>query len=194
MNTPEEIVTYLKKGDRKTIEQLSSLLLPVVSKWILKNHGTTEDVKDVFHDAWLIVIDKIRSEELIFNCQFSTYFISICKHLWYHELRKKSRLILTENIIDNLVDIPYDPIEDKKYQIYLSLINKLDTRSKELIRLILLKKPQNEIAVEMNFKNVQAVADKKKNCIKRMINELLENNDYNELQSEISDLHREFHS
>jgi RNA polymerase sigma factor (sigma-70 family) len=193
MSTHEEIFIGLEGGNKKIIDNLNVTVFPVVKRWVLRNHGTEEDSKDVFHDALLIIIDKIHDENFCLDCEFSTYLIAVCKHRWFHELRKKSRMVLSDKIVDNLIDIPYDPIEDKKYQIYLSLIAKLDTRSKELIKLILAKKTLKEIAAIMKFKNPQAVADKKKNCIKKLINELIENKDYKELIDELSDLHREYH-
>jgi RNA polymerase sigma factor (sigma-70 family) len=193
MLTLQDILFGIEGDNKKTIEGLKKSVFPFVLNWILKNHGTKEDAKDVFHDALLIVLDKIQTGRLTLNCEFSTYLISVCKHLWYHELRKKSRIVLSEQISDGYIDIPYDPIEDKKYQIYLSLIEKLDSRSQELIKHVLEKKSQSEIAEIMNFKNIQAVADKKKNCLKKLIKDLIENKEYKEFRSEISIVHRECH-
>jgi RNA polymerase sigma factor (sigma-70 family) len=185
MITPHEIVLGLKEHDRRIIEYIIVSIFPVVKRWVLRNQGTVDDSKDVFHDGLLIVMRNIQKDEFSISSEFSTYFIAICKHRWHHELKNKARITFTDSIMDNLVDNPYDPIEDEKYQIFLSIMDKLDLRSKELIKLVLEKKSQPEIAALMNFKNVQAVADKKKNCIKKIISELRENMDFKELQGEI---------
>ena len=59
MITPQEIVLGLKEGDRRIIEYLIVSIFPVVKRWVLRNKGTVDDSKDVFHDGLLIVMRNI---------------------------------------------------------------------------------------------------------------------------------------
>jgi len=183
-------VEELKVENRKKIQELCVKEFLPVSNWIKKNHGTEEDSKDIFYDAIIIVLSKMDSGTLVLNCELSTFFFSVCKHLWYHEYRKRVKLSLTDTIDDKLIDSPYDDTEDKKHQLFISLFDKLDKKSKELFKHVFEQKSYSEIACIMNFKNAQAVADKKKNCIKRMTSELINSSEYKEQLDEISDIYR----
>lgn len=182
-------IEEIKVENRKRIEELCEKEFLPVSNWIQKNHGTVEDSKDIIYDAVLILLHKMDSGNLTLNCQSSTFFFSICKHLWYHEYRKKIRLKLSDTLEDSFADSSYDDTEDKKYQLFNNLFEKLDNKSKELFRHIFAQKTYSEIACIMEFKNAQAVADKKKNCIKKMASELINNSEYKKQLDEISDIH-----
>ena len=161
-----------------------------ISRWIQKNNGSDEDSKDIFNDAIVILLDKIDSGPLLLNCELSTYFFSICKHLWFHENRRRKRLVLNEEMDFNFPESNYDGYEDEKYAMMIEIMDKLDDRSKEMFRHIFNNRSYAEIAEIMNFKNPQAVADKKKNCIKKIIAEMLSNSKYRDKLNEISELHR----
>ena len=193
------------EDDRKIVNQMRTSIFPMVKKWVQKNKGTLEDAEDIFNDAILIMHEKIKNNTLTINCKFSTYFMSICMHLWHKVLRKRLQMPiafdfeidgfvdisyeLTEDekavMIDEFIDIPYDSTEDEKYEIYLSVFDRLDPRCKELIKLKTENKSNAEIARIMNFKNTQAVADKKKSCMKKLVKELAKNKDYKEFKDEL---------
>lgn len=156
--------------------------------WIKKNNGTVDDTEDILQEAFLIIIRKLKTEGLNLNCNFSTYFFSICKHLWFQELRNRSRVKLKEMQefywLANEV-LEYDELEEKKLKLFLKQINLLEEKCRQLLLLYCKKKSISEIMKLMGFKNEQAVADKKKNCRKKLIKNLLNCKEYKELQNEI---------
>ena len=202
-----DYIKGFKEEDRKIIDRLKKSIFPIVRTFILKNNGTLEDAKDVFNDTILIVCDKIKNNNFTLTCGFPTFFMSICVRLWYKELRKKTEIVsidsfMTEEFtdmpydlieteieeyglkIDEPVDTPYDPTEDKKFEIFLSAFEKLDPKCKELMKLSFENKSNPEIARIMNFQKTQAVADKKNSCIKKLAKELTQSKDYKEFINE----------
>jgi RNA polymerase sigma factor (sigma-70 family) len=177
------------ENKKKIVEQCHNEF-KTISGWIQKNNGTEEDSEDIFNDAVVILLDKIGSETLTLHCQFSTYFFSICKHLWFHECRKRRRMILSDDVGDNYSDSIYDNSDDEKYELLNEIMDNLDERSKEMFKHILNNRSYAEITQIMNFKNAQAVADKKKNCIKKIVSELANNSKYRNRLNEISEIHR----
>lgn len=178
-----DFVKGLKEEDEQIIGQLRKNIFIILRKWIQKNNGSLEDAEDIFSDTILIVFDKIKNDRLTLDCEFSTYFIAIGKHLWYKELRNRLKMPRADDfLIDGLSDTPYDPAEDIKYEIYLSLFEKLDPKSQEVMKLTLEEKSQSEIAEILDFKNAQAVADKKNSCKKKLVKELTKCKEYQELK------------
>lgn len=187
MYSNDEIIDGIIRNDQRIIEIIYKTQYPIVYGWIRKNKGTSEDTDDLFHEAFIIILRKIKAEGLYLNCSFSTYLFSICKHLWFQELRKKSRMLPIEALeLNNPIENDsYDNLEDEKLQIFLNQLDLLDVKCRQLLLLYCKRNSLNEIMKLMGFKNAQAVADKKKNCRKKLIKNLLNCKEYRRLQSEI---------
>lgn len=168
----------LKARDKAIIELIYKCLFPGLNHWINLNSGTREDAEDVFHDSLLCVMIKLDGQMINLTCDFSTYFISICRKKWFQILCKRKRLIplsveslqapLHES--DESSDVgDSESIEDQKYHAFIEALNELDAKSQAVMEASLNGKSNEEIALEMGFINPQAVADKKKNCKKKLI-------------------------
>lgn len=183
----EQIIEGLVHNDRAIIKYLYQTQNSIIQGWIKKNSGNEDDANDIIHETFLIILRKLKHEGISLNCCFSTYFFSICKHLWLQELRKRSRIQLKE--LNELKEISIkesdDDLEEKKLDIFLVQINQLEYRCRELMLLHCQKKSLSEIKNLLGFANNQAVADKKKNCRKKLIQNLLNCKEYKELKSEV---------
>jgi len=133
-------------NNRNEVIEICRNEFKTISRWIQRNHGTEEDSEDVFYDAILILLDKLDSGSLTLNCELSTYFFSICKHLWFHECRKRNKLKLSGRINDIYIDNNYDDREDRKYQLFIEILNKPDDRSIELFKHLFANRSFSEIA------------------------------------------------
>ena len=187
MYSNDEIIDGLIHNNQTIITKVYKTLFPVIQSWINKNNGDTDDAKDIYHEAFIIIFRKISADDFSLKCSFSTYLFSICKHLWFQELRKKSRF--SANGILEVIDMPItesdDDIEEIKLNIFLTQISQLETKCRKLLLLYSEKKSLNEIMNIMGFINTQAVADKKKNCRKTLIKKLLNCKEYKQLFSGI---------
>ncbi len=74
----------------------------------------------------------------------------------------------------------------------LDALHKLDRRSLAVMEASLNGKTNDEIAAKMGFLNSQAVADKKKNCKKKLIRILAGDTENKELTNEKLHLHRTY--
>jgi DNA-binding NarL/FixJ family response regulator len=80
--------------------------------------------------------------------------------------------------------------ENKRYYAFLNALHDLDPRSQAVMEASLNGKANDEIAAELGFINSQAVADKKKNCKKKLIRILAGYTENKELTNETLYLHR----
>lgn len=182
----------IRSCDKGVVDSLYKKLFPQICRWITLNSGTREDAEDIFHDALLAILIKQDAKNLILNCQFSTYFTSICMHKWLQILyqRKKVNKVSLAEIHDCPEDYynikEAECLENKKYRIFITALNELDRFSKTIMEACLNGKTNEEIAIEFGFKNIQAVADKKKNCKKRLIQILHQYAEYKEILNEVS--------
>jgi len=162
------------------------------------NSGTKEDAEDIFHDSLLLIIMKLDRSDLELSCDFSTYFISVCRNKWMQVLYKRkmlSRISFEDNIElfeDSYDRLDQEELENRKYKIFINALHDLDSRSQAVMEASFNGKTNEEIADEQGFINVQAVADKKKNCKKRLIQILDNCMEYKELMNEALQNHRAY--
>ena len=99
----EALLSSLALGDSKTISFIYKTIYPTVEKMVFKMNGSTDDAYDVFQDAVTIVYEKAKEDNLQLTCKFSTYIISVAKHLWMKKLTKTKK---------QAVSVLYDGMED----------------------------------------------------------------------------------
>lgn len=180
MQDAYDFIKMLRYDDGVTFSKLKSSVFPIIIKFLRNNNGTIEEAEDIFNAAILVLLESSKAITQWDN--FLAYFIKICRNKWIDELNSKTKIVkINDFAIDNLADTPYNPTKDKQSQMLYSAIENLDLRSQQVIQLLLKGKSNTEIAAIMGFKNTQAVADKKKSCMKKLKRDL---DNYKELQDE----------
>jgi len=196
MLSRNEVLLRLKNRDRATIELIYKCLFPGICNWVIINSGTREDAEDMFHDSLLSIMIKLDSQMPNLTCDFSTFFISICRHKWFQILYRRKKIVplmadCVETPLTDMNDLlDMEDIEDQKYHAFTEALHELDSKSQAVMEASLNGKSNEEIAVEMGFINPQAVADKKKNCKKKLIRIISECPLYRSQLNESLRLHR----
>jgi len=164
MLSRNDILLRLKARDKATIELIYKCLFPSIYGWISQNSGTREDTEDIFHDSLLCLITKLDTQRVQLTCDFSTYFISICRNKWFQILYKRRRLahITAENCqtpFYNMYELAEEEeTENNRYYAFLDALHKRDSRSQAVMEASLNGKTNDEIATEMGFINSHAYA------------------------------------
>lgn len=79
--------TFQNQTDKLFFEDLYTLYYPTVELYILKFNGTTDDAKDVFQDAVIILLEKLERDDFVLTATLKTYVVAICKNIWLKQLR-----------------------------------------------------------------------------------------------------------
>jgi len=105
----------IKNRDGQVLKAIYESYFPMVKGFLLKNSGTVEDAKDVFADALMSLFEKLRKEELVLTCSFSTYLFEICKRLWLKKLRRKKfdAGVTPEELKVSNVAVEMEPVLEK---------------------------------------------------------------------------------
>jgi RNA polymerase sigma factor (sigma-70 family) len=87
----DKIINGIVGGNQEVINDLYEYEFPKVVDLIIKNSGSVEIAKDVFQDGIVILIEKVYAKRLDLTCSVKTYLYSICKYLWFDQLRRNKR-------------------------------------------------------------------------------------------------------
>ena len=91
-NNNDSIIEGIKNGDHVIIKAFYKTHLPRITRYILKNSGNSDDARDIFQDAMVIVFKKIKDNRLRIDCALGTYVYGICKYLWLNRLKSMGKI------------------------------------------------------------------------------------------------------
>lgn len=180
-----EILKGIRTNNRNVLNHIYKEYYISVHKLVLKNSGNEQLAWDVFQDAILITYDKIIADRLYLTSSFKTFFISICKNLWYKYLRDQHQKEADVLQLDDLIPSDYDEnelIKDHKdnilFRLFRKNLEKLSPECQELLNLLAEGYSGEEIANKTKYASVQVIYNKKAKCIKHLLEKIKSDQDY----------------
>lgn len=175
--TDQEIVDQLKRGNTRVFKALYADFKKVTG-FITQNSGSEEDAKDFFHEALIVLYEKIINNDFELKSKLSTYLFSICKNLWLYHLRDKKPIIFNNiNKTENDLSLAENPIEkqediiqqNEKIALIMKKIDELKEPCYSILMLFYFKKMDYKaIAQKLNYKTEKVVKNQKYRCLQKI--------------------------
>jgi len=155
---------------------------PMVRRLIRTTGGTTKDAEDIFQEALIILIKKIRTENFQLTAQPGTYLFSVSRYLWKDELKRRNRQVPHDLLTDDNGTALRDTetpglkelLEDEsRIKLAEQALSELKDRCRELLLLfyhgdLRLK----EIAARMGYSSENTAKNQKYKCLEAAKNRL----------------------
>ncbi len=144
-----EIIDCLRKRDSSVVKYLSEKYMSVVRLLVFQNGGSSDDARDIFQDALIIILEKIDEGDFVFKCKFSTYLYSVCENLWRSVI---DRRVATANYVSSVVnpepERDISDIMDRELHEFIlrDALEKMDQTSRDILNLYWQDVPNQEIA------------------------------------------------
>ena len=85
-----DLINAIRDGkDDKSIGLLYKNVFPKVKNYLARNGSTTEETKDLFHDAVLILVRYIKEDKFDETKEPEGFIMAIIKNLWLNKLNSK---------------------------------------------------------------------------------------------------------
>jgi RNA polymerase sigma factor (sigma-70 family) len=169
----QQLLEGLALKDRKAIETIYKQHYNMVQSLILGNSGCSDDARDVFQEAMIVLYEKVRSGSFELNCQLKTYLYSVCRRLW---LKRLNQLQKTSPEVDSLGETV--PVEDDleghhqrqiDFQLMERSMKDLGEPCRSLLEAYYLqKKSMVEIAGSFGYTNADNAKNQKYKCLMRL--------------------------
>jgi len=179
----KRLIEGIRKQDERIITEMYTAYFPSVRHYIYRNNGSAEDARDIFHDAFVVLLEKIRSNSLDLNCSVKTYLYAICKNLWLKKISAyKAVHIQYGDLEDTLAGA--NPINQEFYDInrayllYQKQFALMSPTCRKLIQYFLEGYSYQEITKLMNYENEGYARKRKYRCIKLLIKRIKTDPDY----------------
>ena len=172
-NNEKTLLQGLARNEKKAVETIYRENFSTVQSLIINNNGTTDDAKDIFQEAMIVLYEKARSGNFELSCQIKTYVYSVSRRLWLKKLQQASRysgdIGNAETIVPVEDDIEEHSRRDAEFEMMQKAILGLGEPCKSLLEAFYLqKKNMQEIAVSFGYTNAENAKTQKYKCLMRL--------------------------
>ncbi|MBS1622056.1 MAG: sigma-70 family RNA polymerase sigma factor [Bacteroidetes bacterium] len=172
-NNEKTLLKGLARSDKKAVETIYKDNFNMIQSLILNNNGSSDDAKDIFQEAMIVLYEKVRSGTFELNCQIKTYLYSVCRRLWLKRLQQLSRY--SNEVADIQTSVPVeDDVEDHEkrnveFEMMDKAIDSLGEPCRSLLEAYYLqKKTMQEIAAGFGYTNADNAKTQKYKCLVRL--------------------------
>lgn len=182
--TDEEIVKFILFGGEKREAALVELYKDEICKrkviqYVRNNQGNESDGKDLFHDGIIVVDRNIRQLKFRGDSSLHHYIYSVCKFLWLNKLKKKRRMVYSdeEKTLDEVVEKNPESIllKNELKDNLSSTLDLLGIRCKKILELWKLNYSMKEIAEICEISSESMARKLKHQCYQKLLKIVEEN-------------------
>jgi RNA polymerase sigma factor (sigma-70 family) len=168
-----ELLEGLARNDRQAVETLYKQNYSMVQAFILNNNGTTDDARDIFQEAMIVLFEKAKDGQLELNCQIKTYVYSVCRRLWLKRLQQLQRFGAPVESLEDVVPVEEEVEEHERKNEAFAVMEKAMTHLGEPCKSLLeayyiQKKQMLDIAAEFGYTNADNAKNQKYKCLMRL--------------------------
>ncbi len=163
----------LAGNDRKSIESIYKAHYSMVQTLVISNNGTSDDARDIFQEAIIVLYEKARSGSFELHAQLKTYIYAVCRRLWLKKLAFNQRfagdLASSADTIATEEDVNMYEHRTNDFELMEKALQHLGEPCKELLESYYLKKKNmSEIAKEFGYTNADNAKNQKYKCLMRL--------------------------
>ena len=172
-NNERALLEGLAVSEKKAVETIYRENYNMVQSLIINNNGSSDDAKDIFQEAMIVLYEKVRSGTFELNCQIKTFVYSVSRRLWLKRLQQQNRYAASNDSIEMVVAVEED-LEDHEqrnaeFEMMEKAINSLGEPCKSLLEAYYLQKQNMQvIAANFGYTNADNAKNQKYKCLMRL--------------------------
>ena len=186
----QRIIQQIKdKNNDDALATLYKTAYPSIRNYILKNNGNIETVKDVFHDAIIVLIECVRKETFDESKDVNGFLFTVARNRWISGLRKDQNstkyvdYVMKDDSASKSTETSHDILLKKELRVEMrNVLSKLKGNCQKLLELYVFQnKSMDEIAQEMNYSSRETVKSAHYKCKKKLREFILESSTLKEI-------------
>ncbi|HET7000465.1 MAG TPA: sigma-70 family RNA polymerase sigma factor [Puia sp.] len=163
----------LAANDRKAIETIYRVHYSMIQTLVINNNGTSDDARDIFQEAIIVLYEKAKSGSFELHAQLKTYIYAVCRRLWLKKLAHNARfsgdLANAPETIATDDDLEMHDQRTQDFEVMEHALQHLGEPCKELLESYYIrKKNMSEIAKEFGYTNADNAKNQKYKCLMRL--------------------------
>jgi len=163
----------LALGNRRSAEVIYKENYSLIQHFVLQNNGTSDDARDIFQEAMVVLYEKSRDPGFELTCLIRTYLYSISRRLWLKRLHQQNRFVQPAENFEELVPVDNEIEEkeqlDQDFETMELAMRHLGEPCRSLLEAFYLqKKPMQTIAEQFGYTNADNAKNQKYKCLLRL--------------------------
>jgi RNA polymerase sigma factor (sigma-70 family) len=166
------LLNSLKNEDNASFEVLYKFYFSSIATHIIQNFGSTDDAEDIFQEAIIVLLQKVRQVDFVLTSSLKTYLFAIAKNLWLKRLRD-NKLIPVDNFEQYrqesemvAFELHNEPTREEKLSSWLTKIT--ENCQRILKAIFFYKEPMGSLMQKMGWKNKHTAANQQYKCIQQV--------------------------
>lgn len=169
----QALLQGLARNETKAVETIYRENYNTIQALIINNNGSTDDAKDIFQEAMIVLYEKVRSGTFELNCQIKTYVYSVSRRLWLKRLQQLNRYSAPVENLESLVPVEDEIEAHEQRNLEFDMMNKaissLGEPCKSLLEAYYLqKRNMQDIAASFGYTNADNAKNQKYKCLMRL--------------------------
>ena len=169
----KELLEGLAANDRKAVETIYRDNFNMVQALIINNNGSSDDAKDIFQEAMIVLYEKVRSGGFELHCQLKTFVYSVCRRLWLKRLQQQNRYSAPGDSMEPVVPVDEDldahEQRNAEFDMMEKALGSLGEPCKSLLEAYYLQKQNMQvIAARFGYTNADNAKTQKYKCLVRL--------------------------
>jgi RNA polymerase sigma factor (sigma-70 family) len=171
----EEMIAGLVSRNKDVLRAYYYFFYSGIRHFVRENSGNDQDARDLFQDIILVLFQKARHPDFILCSSLSTYIFSICRPLWFKEIRRR-RLLSVSEVHEEYPDEDNDVLEIAEYnerlEIYRYHFEKLSIACQKVLALFLEGLSISQITARLGYKSDQHTKNRRYRCKMALIKQI----------------------
>jgi RNA polymerase sigma factor (sigma-70 family) len=170
--TDDTLLQKLKTEDNASFQLLYKFYFPSIASYIKQNMGNSEDAEDVFQEAIVVLLLKVRQPDFVLTSALKTYLYAIAKNLWLKRLRSNKSISIDElekyqiEAETSIFEIEPEKTKEEKVSSWLTKIT--DNCQRILKAIFYYEEPMDSLMKKMGWKNKHTAANQQYKCIQQV--------------------------
>jgi len=140
---------------------------------ICQNGGSREDGADIFQEAVLVLIEKVKTGQFRGDSSLKTFLSAIARNLWLHELRTRFRRNKRENVYmtgeEKTEEVRDLYADNQASDQLLKILDQVGNPCKQILTgFYYEEKSMKELLTEFDYENEQVLRNRKSRCMKKL--------------------------
>ncbi len=166
----DELIRRVRQEEEAATAQLYRLHFPMVRQLVVSNHGSEEEAKDIYQEAFMHFYEQLQRPAFVLTCQPKTYLYAVCRHLWLKRLRQRGRWDqLGADEADLCEEVEQAARKEDQHQRLEAALRLLGEPCRSLLeRFYFSGESMEEIAQQMRYTNAANAKNQKYKCLQRL--------------------------
>ena len=184
MHPDHQYIEALRQNDPRGIRKIYDLYSSQAIRWVTNNNGTTDDAKDVFQEALIVLYEKASDPAFVLTCPLGALLHVLWSRKWIDRIRSKNKESVVRKseerrydleVADDVLVVAEDALAQTKEQERLSkAFEQLSELCRRMLSMLCEGAEAKAVVLELELNSVDTLYRRKNACTQRWRNLFLE--------------------